>query len=153
MKAFIKFWKIDVALLTAPRFQCKTGNRFDFLRKLPKLRSFTRRIRKEKGCLGYNVYRDIEKENNYSVIGSWRTRPAMEKHFKTLNSELLTCRKFWCNTNVCGRANNTGFLANRSEFNFLFFIGSITKTKGVDISFIGVIIPFFIDRVASWIYA
>jgi len=53
------------------------------------MRSFTRRIRKEKGCLGYIVYRDIEKENNYSVIGSWRTRTAMEKHFKTLNFELI----------------------------------------------------------------
>jgi len=28
------------------------------------------------------------------------------------------------------------------KFYFLFFIGSITKTKGVDISFLGVIFPF-----------
>jgi quinol monooxygenase YgiN len=42
-----------------------------------------------KGCLGYSVYRDSEKENTFSVIGKWRTRPAMEKHFKTLNFELI----------------------------------------------------------------
>jgi hypothetical protein len=36
-----------------------------------------------------------------------------------LNSELLTCRKIGCNTNVCGRTKNTGFRANRSEFLFL----------------------------------
>ena len=53
------------------------------------MRSFSRKIRKEKGCLGYSVYRDFEKENTYSLIGEWRTRQAMEKHFKTLNFEVL----------------------------------------------------------------
>jgi len=51
--------------------------------------SFSRKIRKEKGCLGYSVYRDSEKENIYSMIGEWQTRPAMEKHFKTQNFELV----------------------------------------------------------------
>jgi len=37
------------------------------------------------------------------------------------NSELLTCRKIWCNTIVYGRANNTGSRANRSEFYFFFY--------------------------------
>jgi quinol monooxygenase YgiN len=53
------------------------------------MRLFARRIRKEKGCLGYSVYRDFEKENTYSVVGEWQTRPAMEKHFKTQNFEVL----------------------------------------------------------------
>jgi quinol monooxygenase YgiN len=53
------------------------------------VRSFARRIRKEKGCLGYSVYRDFEKENTFSVIGNWRTRQAMEKHFRTQNFEVL----------------------------------------------------------------
>ncbi len=53
------------------------------------MRSFSRKIRKEKGCLGYSVYRDSEKENTYSVVGEWKTRQAMEKHFKTLNFEVL----------------------------------------------------------------
>jgi quinol monooxygenase YgiN len=51
--------------------------------------SFSRKIRREKGCLGHNVYRDSEKENTFSVIGKWRTRQAMEKHFKTQNFEVL----------------------------------------------------------------
>jgi quinol monooxygenase YgiN len=51
--------------------------------------SFARKIRKEKGCPGYSVYRDIEKENTFSVIVEWRTRPAMENHFKTQNFEAL----------------------------------------------------------------
>jgi quinol monooxygenase YgiN len=53
------------------------------------MRSFARRICKEKGCLGYSVYRDSETENTYSVVGEWRTRQAMKKHFKTQNFEVL----------------------------------------------------------------
>ena len=39
-------------------------------------------IRKDAGCLGFSLYRDIEKKDVYSVIGEWKTRQAMEKHFK-----------------------------------------------------------------------
>ena len=53
------------------------------------MRSFARKIRKEKGCLGYSVYRDSEKENTYRVVGEWKTRPAMEKHFKTQDFEVM----------------------------------------------------------------
>jgi quinol monooxygenase YgiN len=52
-------------------------------------RSFARKIRKEKGCLGCSVYRDSEKKNTYSVVGEWQTRQTMETHFKTLNFEVL----------------------------------------------------------------
>ena len=52
-------------------------------------RSFSRSIRKEQDCLGYSVYRDSEKENTYSVVGEWKTRQAMEKHFKTQDFEVL----------------------------------------------------------------
>ena len=51
--------------------------------------SFSQRFRKEKGCLGYSVYRDFENENTYSVVGEWKTRQAMEKHFQTHEFELL----------------------------------------------------------------
>jgi quinol monooxygenase YgiN len=53
------------------------------------MRPFSRKIRKEKGCLGCSVYRDSEKENTYSVVGEWKTRPAMEKHFQTHDFEVL----------------------------------------------------------------
>ena len=53
------------------------------------MRSFSRKIRKEKGCFGCSLYRDSDKENTFSVIAKWRTRPAMEKHFKTQNFEVL----------------------------------------------------------------
>ena len=53
------------------------------------MRTFSRRIRKQKGCLGYSVYRDTEKENTYSLVGEWKTRQAMEKHFQTHDLEVL----------------------------------------------------------------
>ena len=53
------------------------------------MRSFARRIRKEKGCLGYSVYRDSEKENTYCLVGEWQTPQAMEKHFKTQDFEVM----------------------------------------------------------------
>jgi len=53
------------------------------------IRSLSRSIHKEKGCLGYSVYRDLDKENTYSVVGEWKTRQAMEKHCKTQNFEVL----------------------------------------------------------------
>ena len=53
------------------------------------MRSFSRKFLKEKGCLGFGVYRDSEKNNTYSVIGEWKTRQAMEKHFRTNDFEVL----------------------------------------------------------------
>ena len=53
------------------------------------MRSFSRKIRQEKGCLGYSLYRDSEKENTYSVVGEWKTPQAMKKHFQTQTFEVL----------------------------------------------------------------
>ncbi len=51
--------------------------------------SLLRSIRKEKGCLDFNVYQDSDKENTYIVVGEWKTRQAMEKHFQTHEFELI----------------------------------------------------------------
>ena len=45
--------------------------------------------RKEKGCLAYSLYRDMENENTYSVVAEWQTRKAMEIHFQTLKFEVF----------------------------------------------------------------
>jgi quinol monooxygenase YgiN len=39
-------------------------------------------FRQEKGCLDFSLYRDIEKLKTYIVVGEWKTREAMEKHFR-----------------------------------------------------------------------
>ena len=53
------------------------------------MRSFLPKICKQKGCLDFNVYQDSDKENTYIVVGEWKTRQAMEKHFQTQEFELL----------------------------------------------------------------
>jgi quinol monooxygenase YgiN len=35
------------------------------------------------------LYQDSEKENTYTLIGEWKTRQAMEKHFQTHDLEVL----------------------------------------------------------------
>jgi quinol monooxygenase YgiN len=53
------------------------------------MRSILDSIRKRKGCLGFSMYRDSEKENTYILVGEWKTRQAMERHFQTREFELL----------------------------------------------------------------
>ena len=53
------------------------------------MHSFSSKVRKARDCLGFSVYQDSEKENEYIVVGEWKTRQALEKHFKTPEFELL----------------------------------------------------------------
>ena len=46
------------------------------------LRFLSSEIRKEQGCLDFNLCRDLEKKNAYRVSGEWKTHQAMEAHFK-----------------------------------------------------------------------
>ena len=53
------------------------------------LDSLSAEFRKEKGYLDYSFYQDIEKGNTYSLVGEWKTRQDMEKHFKCKNFTVL----------------------------------------------------------------
>ena len=53
------------------------------------MHSFSSKIRKQKGCLGYSVYRDTHEENSYCLFGEWKTRQSMEKHFRTHEFEVV----------------------------------------------------------------
>ena len=46
------------------------------------LRVLSSEIREEKGCLDFSLYRDLEKKDAYRLSGEWKTRQAMETHFK-----------------------------------------------------------------------
>ena len=46
------------------------------------LRLLSSGIREEQGCLDFSLYRDLEKKDAYRVSGEWKTRQAMEAHFK-----------------------------------------------------------------------
>ena len=47
------------------------------------------RIREEEGCLDLSLYRDLEKNEVYRVVGEWKTRQTMEAHFKRENFSVL----------------------------------------------------------------
>jgi len=55
-------------------------NNFDEF--IESLFSLSSGIRKEQGCMDFSFYRDLAKKDVYRVIGEWKTRQAMEKHFK-----------------------------------------------------------------------
>ena len=64
-----------------------TEKKFDeFIQSLLSLSSG---IRKEEGCLDFSLYRDLEKKDVYSVLGEWKTRRAMEEHFKDKSFSVL----------------------------------------------------------------
>ena len=46
-------------------------------------------IREEQGYLDLSLYKDLEKKDAYRVIGEWKTRQAMEAHFKREKFSLL----------------------------------------------------------------
>ena len=46
------------------------------------LRFLSNGIREEQGCLDFGLYRDLQNKDVYRVLGKWRTRQAMEAHFK-----------------------------------------------------------------------
>ena len=62
-------------------------NNFDEF--IESLFSLSSGIRKEQGCLDFSFYRDLEKKDVYSVIGEWKTRQTMEKHFKQKSFPVL----------------------------------------------------------------
>ena len=39
-------------------------------------------IQEEEGCLDFSLYRDLQNKDAYRVSGEWKTRRAMEAHFK-----------------------------------------------------------------------
>ena len=53
------------------------------------MHAFASTIRRRKGCLGFSVYQDSEKERTYSLMGEWKTHKALEKHFQTREYKVL----------------------------------------------------------------
>jgi len=38
---------------------------------------------REKGCLNYQIFRDIENQNVFSLLGEWDTREDLDHHIKS----------------------------------------------------------------------
>ena len=53
------------------------------------LRSLLSGFRKEKGCLDYCVYKDLDEEYAFCIVAEWETHAAMQKHFLAQKFEVL----------------------------------------------------------------
>lgn len=53
------------------------------------IRSLSPKIKKEKGCIGFNLYADSENEDSFVVIGKWQTIEAMKIHLQQDNYTIL----------------------------------------------------------------
>ena len=54
-----------------------------------RVRALTSNIRQHRSCLEYTVYRDVEQEHLYCMVGEWKTRQALEQYFQTREFEVL----------------------------------------------------------------
>ncbi len=83
------------------------------------MHSFSSKIRKQKGCLGYNVYKDTHEENAYCLFGEWKSRKSMEKHFRTHEFEVVIgAARVLGNTfamNIAEVSNSGGFDLAKKE--------------------------------------
>jgi quinol monooxygenase YgiN len=48
-----------------------------------------KRIRKEKGCLEINFYKNIEIANEFTLIAKWKTKKCLYEHYSRGNFEVL----------------------------------------------------------------
>lgn len=80
------------------------------------MNSILQKIRKTKGCEDFRVYGDTEKEGTYAVVGQWKSRKDMQKHFKTKEFEFLI-----------GAARVLGET-------FVMHIGEVSNTGGVELA-------------------
>ncbi len=53
------------------------------------LHSLVSGFRKEKGCLDYCVYQDLDEEHAFCIAAEWQTHEAMQKHFLTQKYQVL----------------------------------------------------------------
>ena len=66
---------------------------------LKSMHMYMEEIRKQQGCLHYDLYQDSDEENAYLVVGEWESAKAMEKYFQTQEYELsLGAAKVLCKT-------------------------------------------------------
>ena len=56
---------------------------------LKSMQSFSNNILEQKGCLSFTVYQDSGKQNTFGIATEWKTRRAMEDHFRTNEFQVL----------------------------------------------------------------
>jgi len=66
---------------TIIKVRARSEKRKELLQTAQALKAYTK---KERGCLGYNVYQDPEDENTILFLGEWKTQNDLHLH---MNSE------------------------------------------------------------------
>jgi quinol monooxygenase YgiN len=70
---------------------------------------------KETGCLSHHVFRDIEDENVFNIIGEWETRQDLDQHIRSAKfGALLGAKSLLCeppNIQIHTVSNSEGMAA------------------------------------------
>ena len=53
------------------------------------MRTLSKKIRKEENCVRFELYKDMEKDNAFTMVGVWKSRKAMENHFQNQNYKVM----------------------------------------------------------------
>lgn len=103
---------------------------------LESMHMYQAKIRKQPGCLSYDLYQDSEEENTYRLVGEWKTPQAMKKHFQTHEFELLLgatkvlCQRFEMETaEVSSRGDFEWALLQKESLTIKQKANSFKKTK------------------------
>lgn len=56
---------------------------------LESIHSLIPKVRKQKDCISFTLYHDSKKENDYCIVGEWKTRQAMERYFHSIEFGVL----------------------------------------------------------------
>ena len=67
-------------IVTSTKISIKPENHKEFLQTL---NSLIGRIRGGKGCLGYNLYRDVENDNDFVIVEEWETQADLDNHLRS----------------------------------------------------------------------
>lgn len=54
------------------------------------LKELVAKSRLEEGCISYNLYKDIDNENTYTIIEEWQDIKSLHNHFQTAHFKTLT---------------------------------------------------------------
>lgn len=54
------------------------------------LKELVAKSRLEEGCISYNLYKDIDNEDTYTIIEEWHDIKSLHNHFQTAHFKTLT---------------------------------------------------------------
>ena len=51
--------------------------------------SLQKEFLRTRGCLNYHIYKDMEQESAYFLMGEWQNREVLDRHFQTKRFDVL----------------------------------------------------------------